>query len=83
MYVCMYVCVLKYGYFHSRYYAKRCFLALAENISKHMLILKDSSMDEILGNDNLSFIDVQSEDVLVIVELVVAGVVGVGTDCSW
>ncbi|KAJ1428370.1 hypothetical protein B484DRAFT_329548 [Ochromonadaceae sp. CCMP2298] len=30
------------------YYAKRCFLALAENISKHMLILKDSSMDEIL-----------------------------------
>eukprot|EP01034_Spumella_vulgaris_P021415 gene21415-27445_t len=30
------------------YYAKRCFLALAENMSKHMLILKDSSMDEIL-----------------------------------
>lgn len=30
------------------YYAKRCFLALAENMSKHMLILKDSSMDEII-----------------------------------
>jgi tetratricopeptide repeat protein 30 len=30
------------------YYAKRCFLALAENMSKHMLILKDTSMDEIL-----------------------------------
>lgn len=30
------------------YYAKRCFLALAESMSKHMLILKDSSMDEIL-----------------------------------
>ena len=30
------------------YYAKRCFLALAENMSKHMLILKDASMDEIL-----------------------------------
>eukprot|EP01038_Epipyxis_sp_PR26KG_P005705 gene5705-7874_t len=30
------------------YYAKRCFLALAENMSKQMLILKDSSMDEIL-----------------------------------
>jgi tetratricopeptide repeat protein 30 len=31
-----------------KYYAKRCFLALAENMSKHMLILKDTSMDEIL-----------------------------------
>jgi len=30
------------------YYAKRCILALAENMSKHMLILKDSSMEEIL-----------------------------------
>lgn len=30
------------------YYAKRCFLALAENMSKHMLILKDSSLEEIL-----------------------------------
>jgi tetratricopeptide repeat protein 30 len=30
------------------YYAKRCFLALAENMSKHMLILKDSSIEEIL-----------------------------------
>ena len=30
------------------FYAKRCFLALAENMCKHMLILKDSSMDEIL-----------------------------------
>ncbi|CAE7398662.1 Ttc30a2, partial [Symbiodinium microadriaticum] len=30
------------------YYAKRCFLALAENMAKHMLIIKDSSMNEIL-----------------------------------
>jgi tetratricopeptide repeat protein 30 len=30
------------------YYAKRCFLALAETMSKHMLILKDTSMEEIL-----------------------------------
>mmetsp|Transcript_17791 Transcript_17791/g.18537 ORF Transcript_17791/g.18537 Transcript_17791/m.18537 type:complete len:662 (-) Transcript_17791:23-2008(-) len=30
------------------YYAKRCFLALAENLSKHMLILKDSSMNEVI-----------------------------------
>ena len=30
------------------YYAKRCFLALAENIAKHMLILKDASTDEVL-----------------------------------
>jgi tetratricopeptide repeat protein 30 len=30
------------------YYAKRCFLALAENMSKHMLIIKDTSMNEIL-----------------------------------
>jgi len=31
------------------YYAKRCFLALAENMAKHMLMLKDSSMHEILS----------------------------------
>ena len=30
------------------FYAKRCFLALAENMSKHMLIIKDSAMQEIL-----------------------------------
>lgn len=30
------------------FYAKRCFLALAENVSKHMLILKDQSVEEIL-----------------------------------
>lgn len=30
------------------YYAKRCFLALAENMSKHMLILKDASVEEIV-----------------------------------
>jgi tetratricopeptide repeat protein 30 len=30
------------------YYAKRCILALAENMAKHMLTLKDSSMEEIL-----------------------------------
>mmetsp|Transcript_36135 Transcript_36135/g.115695 ORF Transcript_36135/g.115695 Transcript_36135/m.115695 type:complete len:353 (+) Transcript_36135:1172-2230(+) len=31
------------------YYAKRCFLAAAEMVSKHMLILKDSSVDDILA----------------------------------
>eukprot|EP01035_Chromulina_nebulosa_P019358 gene19358-25224_t len=30
------------------YYAKRCFLALSESLAKHMLILKDASMDEVL-----------------------------------
>jgi tetratricopeptide repeat protein 30 len=30
------------------YYAKRCFLALAENMAKHMLIIKDSAIDEII-----------------------------------
>jgi len=30
------------------YYAKRCFLALAENLAKHMLTLKDSAIREIL-----------------------------------
>jgi tetratricopeptide repeat protein 30 len=31
-----------------RYYAKRCFLALAENLAKHMLTLKDSTIHEII-----------------------------------
>lgn len=31
------------------FYSKRCFLALAENMAKHMLVLKDSSVDEILA----------------------------------
>merc|ERR1712188_65220 len=31
------------------YYAKRCFLALAENMAKHTLTLKDVSMHEILA----------------------------------
>ena len=31
------------------YYAKRCFLALAEILSKNMLILKDSSIEEIIA----------------------------------
>lgn len=31
------------------YYAKRCFLALAETLSKHMLILQDVTMHEILN----------------------------------
>lgn len=30
------------------FYAKRCFLALAENLSKHLLVLKDSAVEEIL-----------------------------------
>ena len=32
----------------SRYYAKRCFLALAETVSKQMLMLKDSSFNDII-----------------------------------
>merc|ERR550537_1714385 len=31
------------------YYAKRCFLALAENMSKHTLTLKDASLHEIIA----------------------------------
>eukprot|EP00611_Tribonema_gayanum_P021738 TRINITY_DN4238_c0_g1_i1.p1 TRINITY_DN4238_c0_g1~~TRINITY_DN4238_c0_g1_i1.p1 ORF type:complete len:650 (-),score=302.97 TRINITY_DN4238_c0_g1_i1:45-1994(-) len=31
------------------YYAKRCFLALAEQMSKHMLMLKDASLQEIIA----------------------------------
>mmetsp|Transcript_22611 Transcript_22611/g.42504 ORF Transcript_22611/g.42504 Transcript_22611/m.42504 type:complete len:647 (-) Transcript_22611:36-1976(-) len=31
------------------YYAKRCFLALAENMSKQMLVLKDTTMQDILN----------------------------------
>jgi len=30
------------------YYAKRCFLALAETLAKHMIMLKDSSVHEII-----------------------------------
>ncbi len=33
----------------ARYYAKRCFLALIENLSKHMIALKDSSYSEIMA----------------------------------
>ena len=31
------------------FYAKRCFLALASALAKHMIMLKDSSFDEILN----------------------------------
>lgn len=31
------------------YYSKRCFLALAENMAKHMLMLKDASIHEVIG----------------------------------
>lgn len=31
------------------FYAKRCFLAVIENLSKHMITLKDSSFTEIMG----------------------------------
>ncbi len=31
------------------YYAKRCFLALAENIAKHMIVISDASLYEILN----------------------------------
>lgn len=30
------------------FYAKRCFLSLIEMLSKHMLILKDSSISELI-----------------------------------
>jgi hypothetical protein len=32
---------------HCRFYAKRCFLALIENLAKHMIVMKDSSFTEI------------------------------------
>jgi hypothetical protein len=31
------------------FYAKRCFLALIENLAKHMIMLKDSSFTEIMS----------------------------------
>ncbi len=39
------------------YYAKRCFLALAETVAKHMLMLKDETFKEILG-----FLDVSRRE---------------------
>merc|ERR1719263_2557105 len=39
------------------YYAKRCFLALAENMAKHMLMLKDASIHEIV-----SFLDAADQN---------------------
>ncbi len=30
------------------YYAKKCFLSLIETLAKHMIILKDTSLSEIL-----------------------------------
>merc|ERR1712146_101304 len=39
------------------YYAKRCFLALAENMAKHMLMLKDASIHEII-----SFLDAADQN---------------------
>jgi len=38
------------------YYAKRCFLALAENMAKHLLTLKDASMHEVI-----TFLDAADE----------------------
>jgi tetratricopeptide repeat protein 30 len=38
------------------YYAKRCFLALIETLSKHMIILKDNTYTEILN-----FLDLAEE----------------------
>ena len=35
--------------FFPRYYAKRCFLALLEQLVKHMLVLQDSTYYEIMG----------------------------------
>lgn len=31
------------------FYAKRCFLALIETLAKHMIILKDASISEIIN----------------------------------
>ena len=30
------------------FYAKRCFLSLVETLAKHMIILKDTTMNEII-----------------------------------
>ena len=32
-----------------RYYAKRCFLALIENLAKHMIVVKDGAFTEIMA----------------------------------
>lgn len=32
----------------SRYYAKRCFLSLIEGMAKHMIMMKDASLAEIM-----------------------------------
>jgi hypothetical protein len=32
-----------------RYYAKRCFLGLAENLAKHMITVKDATFVDILA----------------------------------
>lgn len=33
----------------ARYYAKRCILALIENLAKHMIVLKDGAFSEIMA----------------------------------
>ncbi len=47
------------------YYAKRCFLALAENIAKHMIVLSDASMDEILNF--LDAADIHGKNIVTVV----------------
>ena len=32
--------------FYCRYYAKRCFLSLIENLCKHMITVKDSVLED-------------------------------------
>jgi tetratricopeptide repeat protein 30 len=38
------------------FYAKRCFLALLENLAKHMLVIKDTTISEIID-----FLDLADE----------------------
>ena len=48
------------------YYAKRCFLAVAETCAKHMIMLKDASIHEII--DFLEEADQHGGDILTVIE---------------
>lgn len=47
------------------YYAKRCFLGLAETLAKHMLMMKDSTFHEILNF--LDAADLHGKNILTVI----------------
>merc|ERR1711871_94501 len=47
------------------YYAKRCFLALAETLAKHMLMLQDSTLHDII--DFLEAAEHHGKDILTVI----------------